>query len=57
MQDFFWNKWTGSYLHPIAWSTICKPFDHGGLGVQSVFILNQATIIKQVWKAAVNYPS
>ena len=57
MWDFFWNKWTGSYLHPIAKSTICKPFDHGDLGIQSMLILVQATIIKQVWKVTVNYPS
>ena len=54
MRDFFWNKWNGKYTHPITWRTICKPIDHGGLGIQSVVILNQDTIIKYVWKVAVN---
>jgi len=33
IRDFFWNYWASSYLHPIAWSTICQPAAMGGLSV------------------------
>ncbi|KAJ3697193.1 hypothetical protein LUZ61_000898 [Rhynchospora tenuis] len=50
MAKFFWGK-TGQtrYLSFIAWSKICKPVEHGGLGVKDIHSFGEALFLKMVW--------
>eukprot|EP00268_Persea_americana_P049222 TRINITY_DN5259_c0_g2_i2.p1 TRINITY_DN5259_c0_g2~~TRINITY_DN5259_c0_g2_i2.p1 ORF type:complete len:179 (+),score=24.04 TRINITY_DN5259_c0_g2_i2:77-538(+) len=52
-RDFFWNCWS-SYLHPIAWSSICQPVSMGGLGVRSSSGIAKAALLRQVWNVVIN---
>ncbi|XXG82820.1 hypothetical protein AAC387_Pa10g0707 [Persea americana] len=54
IRDFFWNCWSSSYLHPIAWSTICQPVAVGGLGIRSVAGVAKAALLRQVWNVILN---
>lgn len=33
----------------VAWSSICKPFEEGGLGLRSMATINKATMLKLGW--------
>lgn len=35
---------------PIAWNTLCKPIDDGGMGVKNLVAWNNALIAKTLWK-------
>jgi len=54
IRDFFWNCWSSSYLHPIAWSTICQPVAMGGLGVRSIMGVAKAALIREIWNVILN---
>ncbi|KAL0290137.1 UNVERIFIED_CONTAM: hypothetical protein Sangu_2586200 [Sesamum angustifolium] len=38
----------------VAWDQICKPKAEGGLGLRSLIIMNQALILKQLWRILQN---
>lgn len=36
--------------HLVAWSTVCRPKDLGGLGVSDLELMNIALLAKWLWK-------
>jgi len=54
VRDFFWNKWSSHYIHPIAWDSICQPISCGGLGIRSFAGTARATLMRQLWNVIQN---
>ncbi|KAL0302791.1 UNVERIFIED_CONTAM: hypothetical protein Scaly_3021200, partial [Sesamum calycinum] len=51
MRRFLWH---GSGNAKVAWEQICKPKQEGGLGIRSLMIMNQALMLKQLWRLIQN---
>ncbi|KAL0333107.1 UNVERIFIED_CONTAM: hypothetical protein Scaly_2212200 [Sesamum calycinum] len=51
MRRFLWH---GSGNAKVAWEQICKPKQEGGLGIRSLMIMNQALMLKQLWRIIQN---
>lgn len=52
-RNFFWGSSDQQRrLHTVAWNTICKPKESGGLGIPRLKDMNYALLAKQVWKLA-----
>ncbi|GKA52480.1 RNA-directed DNA polymerase, eukaryota, reverse transcriptase zinc-binding domain protein [Tanacetum coccineum] len=50
---FLWNQGeSANGKAKVAWKSICKPKDQGGLGLKNLQIWNQALLAKQVWNIA-----
>ncbi|KAJ1700918.1 hypothetical protein LUZ63_000697 [Rhynchospora breviuscula] len=50
MARFFWGKMDDKrYLTPVAWKTICRPCEEGGLGVRDIDMFGEALFMKLVW--------
>ncbi|GJS59198.1 RNA-directed DNA polymerase, eukaryota, reverse transcriptase zinc-binding domain protein [Tanacetum coccineum] len=53
LKNFLWNQSENSASKAkVAWSSICRPKDQGGLGLKSLHIWNQALLTKHVWNIA-----
>jgi hypothetical protein len=53
IRGFFWNKnGSGRYLALVGWDKITLPKFKGGLGIIDLDCLNEALILKIVWKLA-----
>ncbi|KAL0295378.1 UNVERIFIED_CONTAM: Retrovirus-related Pol polyprotein from type-2 retrotransposable element R2DM [Sesamum radiatum] len=50
MTDFLWKGPSGAGYTKVAWVQCCKPKEEGGLGIRSVQYINQALILKQIWR-------
>ncbi|KAL0290461.1 UNVERIFIED_CONTAM: hypothetical protein Sradi_7049300 [Sesamum radiatum] len=50
VRSFLWKGSTSSGHAKVAWAQICKTTEEGGLGVRSVLLMNQALMLKQVWR-------
>ncbi|KAL0286394.1 UNVERIFIED_CONTAM: hypothetical protein Sradi_7149200 [Sesamum radiatum] len=54
MRTFLWQGPSGGRQAKVAWDQICKPKAEGGLGLRSLIIMNQALILKQMWRVLQN---
>ncbi|KAL0283960.1 UNVERIFIED_CONTAM: Retrovirus-related Pol polyprotein from type-2 retrotransposable element R2DM [Sesamum radiatum] len=54
MTDFLWKGPSGAGYTKVAWVQCCKPKEEGGLGIRSVQYINQALILKQIWRILQN---
>ncbi|KAL0294632.1 UNVERIFIED_CONTAM: hypothetical protein Scaly_3118000 [Sesamum calycinum] len=54
MRTFLWQGPSGGRQAKVAWDQICKPKAEGGLGMRSLIIMNQALILKQMWRILQN---
>ncbi|KAL0367303.1 UNVERIFIED_CONTAM: putative mitochondrial protein [Sesamum radiatum] len=50
MRVFLWKGVTGSGMAKVAWDQVCKPKEEGGLGIRRVLHVNQALILRHVWR-------
>ncbi|KAK4381248.1 hypothetical protein Sango_2986300 [Sesamum angolense] len=54
MRTFLWQGPSGGRQEKVAWDQICKPKAEGGLGMRSLITMNQAPILKQMWRILQN---
>ncbi|KAL0302794.1 UNVERIFIED_CONTAM: hypothetical protein Sangu_3077400 [Sesamum angustifolium] len=54
MRKFLWQGSSGTGNAKVAWDQICKPKDEGGLGIRSLIVMNQALMLKQLWRILQN---
>ncbi|KAL0302724.1 UNVERIFIED_CONTAM: putative ribonuclease H protein [Sesamum calycinum] len=54
MRTFLWQGHIGRGNAKVAWDQTCKPKAEGGLGISSLITLNQALILKQLWRILQN---
>lgn len=53
IRGFFWGKPEGTrYLAYVAWAKIQTPYAEGGLGVRNLQKVNEAMLLKALWKLA-----
>lgn len=53
VRRFFWGKWEEDrYMAYVAWSKITIPMEFGGLGVKDLGAMNDALVMKFLWKLA-----
>ncbi|KAL0411763.1 UNVERIFIED_CONTAM: hypothetical protein Slati_3766000, partial [Sesamum latifolium] len=50
MRAFLWKGSSGSGYAKVSWVQVCKPKEEGGLGIRSVLHMNQALMLKHVWR-------
>ncbi|KAL0282166.1 UNVERIFIED_CONTAM: hypothetical protein Sradi_7269800 [Sesamum radiatum] len=50
MRTFLWQGSSGRGIAKVSWAQICKPIAEGGLGFQRVLLMNQALMMKQLWR-------
>ncbi|KAL0294970.1 UNVERIFIED_CONTAM: hypothetical protein Sradi_6858100 [Sesamum radiatum] len=50
MRTFLWKGASGSGLVNVSWDQVCKPKEEGGLGIRRVLHMNQALILRHVWR-------
>ncbi|KAL0295233.1 UNVERIFIED_CONTAM: hypothetical protein Sangu_3203000 [Sesamum angustifolium] len=50
VRKFLWQGSTGRGYAKVAWEQICKPKEEGGLGIRSISVMNQALMLKHLWK-------
>ncbi|KAL0457638.1 UNVERIFIED_CONTAM: putative ribonuclease H protein [Sesamum latifolium] len=50
MRQFLWQGSSGRGYAKVSWLRICSPKTEGGLGIRRVLHLNQALMLKQVWR-------
>ncbi|KAJ4757006.1 RNA-directed DNA polymerase (reverse transcriptase)-related family protein [Rhynchospora pubera] len=53
MAKFFWGKTDQSrYMAPLAWKSVCRTVEEGGLGVRDLNLFGEALFMKLVWAIA-----
>ncbi|KAL0292831.1 UNVERIFIED_CONTAM: hypothetical protein Sradi_6970500 [Sesamum radiatum] len=50
MRTFLWKGATGSGYAKVSWAQVCRPKVEGGLGIRSVLFMNQALMMKHLWR-------
>ena len=51
MSQFFWRGDCSKFkYHMIKWENVCLPKDFGGLGITNTRLLNEALLLKWVWR-------
>ncbi|KAK4384426.1 hypothetical protein Sango_3061900 [Sesamum angolense] len=50
IQKFLWQGSTGRGYAKVAWEQVCKLKEEGGLGIRSIIVMNQALMLKHLWK-------
>ncbi|KAL0316613.1 UNVERIFIED_CONTAM: hypothetical protein Sradi_5539500 [Sesamum radiatum] len=54
MRKFLWQGPSGKGNAKVKWEQICKPKEEGGLGIRSIQTMNQALILKHLWRVLQN---
>ncbi|KAL0444647.1 UNVERIFIED_CONTAM: LINE-1 retrotransposable element O protein [Sesamum latifolium] len=57
MRSFLWKRPSGSGFAKVSWGQVCKPKEEGGLGIRRVLHMNQALMLKHVWRILQEDPS
>ncbi|KAL0283745.1 UNVERIFIED_CONTAM: hypothetical protein Sradi_7219000 [Sesamum radiatum] len=50
MRRFLWYGSSETGVAKVSWEQVCKPKEKGGLGIRRVLHMNQALMLKHVWK-------
>ncbi|KAL0386463.1 UNVERIFIED_CONTAM: hypothetical protein Slati_4601600, partial [Sesamum latifolium] len=50
MRAFLWKGSSGIGYAKVSWVQVCKPKKEGGLGIHRVLHMNQALMLKHVWR-------
>ncbi|KAL0293833.1 UNVERIFIED_CONTAM: Retrovirus-related Pol polyprotein from type-2 retrotransposable element R2DM [Sesamum radiatum] len=50
MRAFLWKGSAPSGYAKVSWEQVCRPNEEGGLGIRSVLRMNQALMLKHVWR-------
>ncbi|KAL0293620.1 UNVERIFIED_CONTAM: hypothetical protein Sradi_6926600 [Sesamum radiatum] len=50
MRNFLWKGATGSGYAKVSWAQVCRPKVEGGLGIRRVLFMNQALMMKHLWR-------
>ncbi|KAL0445598.1 UNVERIFIED_CONTAM: hypothetical protein Slati_1687700 [Sesamum latifolium] len=50
MRTFLWKGSSGSGYAKVSWVQVCMPKEEGGLGIRRVLHMNQALMLKHVWR-------
>ena len=54
-RNFLWGEEEGKKVwHPVAWDKLCMPKDKGGVGVKSLQHMNEAFLLKLIWRLHTN---
>ncbi|KAL0308178.1 UNVERIFIED_CONTAM: putative ribonuclease H protein [Sesamum angustifolium] len=53
-EKFLWQGASGRGNAKVAWDQICKPKEEGGLGIRSMLAMNQALMLKHLWRILQN---
>ncbi|KAL0335971.1 UNVERIFIED_CONTAM: CTD small phosphatase-like protein 2 [Sesamum radiatum] len=54
MRKFLWKGSTGRGYAKVAWEQVCRPKEEGGLGFCNILVMNQALMLKHLWKLIQN---
>ncbi|KAL0304753.1 UNVERIFIED_CONTAM: hypothetical protein Sangu_3066700 [Sesamum angustifolium] len=54
MRKFLWQGSAGAGNAKVAWDQLCQPKSEGGLGLRKLITVNQALILKQLWRLLQN---
>ncbi|KAL0396454.1 UNVERIFIED_CONTAM: hypothetical protein Scaly_0093800 [Sesamum calycinum] len=54
MRKFLWQGSTGRGYAKVAWEQVCRPKEEGGLGFRNILVMNQALMLKHLWKLIQN---
>lgn len=50
-RHFLWGDQEGKKRwHALAWTTLCKPKINGGVGIKSLSLMNDAFLMKLLWR-------
>ncbi|KAL0287048.1 UNVERIFIED_CONTAM: putative ribonuclease H protein [Sesamum radiatum] len=50
IRKFLWQGSTGCGYAKVSWEQICKPKEEGGLGFRTIITMNQALMLKHLWR-------
>ncbi|KAL9662864.1 hypothetical protein QQ045_027699 [Rhodiola kirilowii] len=53
-RSFLWSGMSAGKRNLVAWKTVTKTKEEGGLGIKNIFIFNRALMLKQVWDLCLN---
>ncbi|KAL0348162.1 UNVERIFIED_CONTAM: hypothetical protein Sangu_1044000 [Sesamum angustifolium] len=54
MRKFLWQGSIGRGYAKVAWEQVCRPKEEGGLGFRNILVINQALMLKHLWKLIQN---
>ncbi|KAL4313144.1 hypothetical protein GQ457_01G007670 [Hibiscus cannabinus] len=49
MASFLWGNKTNRSIHWVSWKDVCRPKDHGGLGLVDIRLRNRSLLNKWFW--------
>ncbi|KAK4384089.1 hypothetical protein Sango_3092900 [Sesamum angolense] len=49
LRTFLWKGTSASGYTKVAWETVCRPIEEGGLGIKDILALNRALMSKYLW--------
>ncbi|KAL0288866.1 UNVERIFIED_CONTAM: hypothetical protein Sangu_2639000 [Sesamum angustifolium] len=49
LRTFLWKDSSASGYLKVAWETVCKPIEEGGLGIKDILALNRSLMSKHLW--------
>ncbi|KAL4308799.1 hypothetical protein GQ457_01G003850 [Hibiscus cannabinus] len=50
MANFLWGSDSRRAIHWVKWEHVCRPKDHGGLGIFNVLLRNRSLLNKRIWR-------
>ncbi|KAK4384254.1 hypothetical protein Sango_3078600 [Sesamum angolense] len=48
-RTFLWKGTSASGYPKVAWETVCRPIEEGGLGIKDILAINRALMSKHLW--------
>ncbi|KAK4384584.1 hypothetical protein Sango_3046800 [Sesamum angolense] len=48
-RTFLWKGTSSSGYPKVAWETVCRPIEEGGLGIKDILAINRALMSKHLW--------
>ncbi|KAK8604824.1 hypothetical protein V6N13_082293 [Hibiscus sabdariffa] len=50
MASFLWGNKTNRSIHWVRWKDVCRPKEHGGLGLVDIRLRNRSLLNKWIWR-------